>query len=86
MTCTCRAGLAEGALDEVGVTDPAPVLGREPQVHRERGEVVGDARDRREGVATLPLRREVGRLAVGDGDGLLAGSASPTSKRAPKCG
>jgi hypothetical protein len=48
------------------------VLGRKPQVHHERGEVVGDARDRR-GVAALPLRREVGRLAVGDGDGLLAG-------------
>jgi len=32
------AGLAEGALDEVRVTNPAPVLGREPQVHRERGE------------------------------------------------
>jgi hypothetical protein len=65
------AGLAEGALDEVRVTDPVPVVGREPQVHRERGEVVGDTGDRG-GVAAPPLRRELGRLAVSDGDGLIA--------------
>src|SRR6266852_1445793 len=29
------AGLAEGPLDEVGVADPAPVLGREAQVDGE---------------------------------------------------
>jgi hypothetical protein len=50
------AGLTEGALDEVRVPDALPVLGREPQVHGERREVVGDARDRSR-VAGLPLRR-----------------------------
>jgi hypothetical protein len=66
------AGLAEGALDEVGVPDAVPVLGWEPQVDGERGEVVGDAGDRG-GVAAVPPRREVGRLAVSGGDGLVAG-------------
>ena len=37
------AGLAEGALDEVGVTDPLPVLAGETQMHGEGGEVVAQA-------------------------------------------
>ena len=40
------ASLPEGPLDKVRVPDPVPVLGWEPQVHRERGQVVGDAPDR----------------------------------------
>jgi hypothetical protein len=66
------AGLAEGALDEVGVPDPAPMLSREPQVHHERGQVVGDAGDRC-GVAGLPLGGECGGPALGGGDRRIAG-------------
>jgi hypothetical protein len=40
-------------------------------VHRERGQVVGDTRNRR-GVAGLPGGRERGGLLAGDGDGLVA--------------
>jgi hypothetical protein len=57
------------------------MLGWEPQVHRERGQVVGDTGDRC-GVAGLPLGGEPGGLALGGGDRRIAGSASPTSKMA----
>src|SRR5215218_6491233 len=40
------AGLAEGALQQVGVADPLPVLGGEPQMHRELGERGGQAGNR----------------------------------------
>ena len=47
-------GLAEGALDEVEVADASPVLGREPQVHRQSGEVVGRPPLRGNGRSTWP--------------------------------
>jgi hypothetical protein len=40
------AGLAEGALDQVGVADALAVLAGEAQVDQERVEVVGDPPDR----------------------------------------
>ena len=67
------------------MADAVPMLGREPQVHRERGEVVGDARDRG-GVAALPLGRELGRLVVGDGDGLVAGLGVADVEDGPEVG
>jgi hypothetical protein len=56
MTFTRRRVSPKVALDEIAASDAAPVLGREPQVHGERREVVGDARDRR-GAPGLTLRR-----------------------------
>jgi hypothetical protein len=56
----------------VGVPDAAPMLSREPQVHRERGQVVGDAGDRC-GVAGLPGGGECGGPALGGGDRRIAG-------------
>jgi hypothetical protein len=79
------AGLAEGALDEVAVADAAPVLGREPQVHGKGRDVAGDARDRR-GVAGLPLRRELGGLAVRHRDGLVAGLGVADGEDGPEVG
>jgi len=77
-------GLTEGALDEVRVADPVPILGR-PQVHGERCQVVGDAGDRR-GVAGLPLGGELGGLLVGDGDGLVTGLGVADIEDGPKVG
>jgi hypothetical protein len=51
------AGLAEGPLDEVGVADAPPVLTWEAQMHRQAGQVVGDAGDGGR-VAALPLGGE----------------------------
>ena len=54
------------------MADAVPVLGREPQVDGERGQVVGDAGDRG-GIAALPGSRERRRLLAGDRHGLVAG-------------
>ncbi len=78
------AGLPEGPLDEVAVADTGPVLGREPQVDGERGEIVGDTGDRRR-IAGLPLGGERDGLALGNGDRPTApATPSPTSKTAQK--
>jgi hypothetical protein len=54
------------------VADAVPVLGREPQMHGERGEVAGDAGDRRR-VAALPLGGERLGLPTGDADRVITG-------------
>jgi hypothetical protein len=64
------AGLPKGPLDEVRVTDAVPMLGGEPQVDRERGQVIGDTGNRRR-VAGPPFGRERRRLLAGDGHGLV---------------
>ena len=65
------AGLAEGALDQVGVADALAVLGREQQVDQQRVEVVGDAGDR-SGVQRCPLGDEPLGSPADLGDGGLA--------------
>jgi len=79
------AGLPEGPLDEVAVADTGPVLGREPQVDGERGEIVGDTGDRRR-IAGLPLGGERDGLALGNGDRLIAGLGLANVKDRPEVG
>ena len=73
------AGLAEGALDEVGVADAGMVLGREAQVGNEVLEVVLEAVDGRR-VELAPLRGERPGPVAGGGLGAVPGSASMSSK------